>query len=141
MSAPVESIFAVALMPGAADGEVREVRVVAVNLFGGTPADCIGGIVREVDGNGVPYAGRAESIVPVQRLVFARRDETGRRTVPGAELSAKRAEYAARLAAGPGPAFNLFTAPRRRPRLPADDAPVEAGGWAVAHERETEAAA
>jgi hypothetical protein len=116
MSAHDTSIYAVALFPGEA-GTVREVRVVALNLFGGTPDDTIGAVVREVDANGVPYAGKErESIVPIQRLVFARLDgATGRRTVPGRELAEKKAAYAERLAAGPS--LNILPSLRRKPRL------------------------
>ena len=130
-----ESIYAVALFPGDEAGTVREVRVVALNLFGGTPADCIGGVVHEVDSAGVPFAGRdKEWIVPIQRLVFARRDEgTVKRSVPARELAEKRAAYAARLAAGP--ALNLIAPPRRKPRLVA-----EPTGWAAEHERQQDAA-
>lgn len=116
------SVYAVALMEDG--GEIREVRVVCVDLFGAPSlAEGIGAQVSECDSNGVPYAGRKPHFLPVQRLVAARTDDAGKRIIPAQELREKRAAFASRLASGPLP-----LAPRRKPRL----------SWTAEHERHQE---
>lgn len=156
-SAPVETApgYAVALFPGEDGATVREVRVLIVDLFGAPSlADAIGAAVREVDSQGVPISA-PWAFLPVQRLIAARVDATGRKTVPARELAEKREAYAARLAAGDTrPAF--VSAARRKPRLvppppstppdvendvPSCEPTPEELGWLAEHEAQQEAAA
>jgi hypothetical protein len=143
MPSPVEitPFFAVALFPDETGAAVRDVRVLVCDLFGArTLADAIGALVREVDRNGQPFCGAArEHWVPVQRLVAARLDASGRRTVPAAELAEKRAAYAERLAAGSGLGA-LAAAPVETAAAVAEPSP-ESRSWLLDHERQQEEAA
>lgn len=103
-------VYAVALFPAlAAANEVREVKVMCLSFFGGSPEECIGAEVIEKDS-----LARTRHIVPVQRLVFVA-SKTG--TFSANDLARKRADYLQSLQQGR--TLNLFSAPppRRKPRL------------------------